>query len=458
MLLVKEIKDLRPVSFSVLISTLVAAWLLSLSLGMTMVGAKASGTEAGEQFSAMGGLQIALTCLAVLMCLPSVVRVAIRRDSRRIALWQVIGANPRSARARYIGIATVSALVGCLAGGVGACGSWPAFGDFIERTGLLALPGLSEPLTVWAWTFGPGAAFVVLVIAMLLGTRSMKKVEPIEAVMSVPEQNPSRGIFRLLLSALIVIGMIAGYIGIAATSPVQDMEQLGGLISSYWGIGLGLLIAYGLSDRLIVQPVVSFIGLIIPLNFLDSWVLAKTSARRRAILSTSVITPLVITAASVGCIFGMVNQAKNIMLASGASESDLQVSPTSQIILVFGAPVIIAAFSGVIAVYLTNEWRRHDVALLQTLGATVDSIRWSAVFECFIYFVSAVVISMLILGVNALAIGSAFGQGPVPGAGPVWVGNETFFLLISGFSLLALSIVIPTFRETKTLNMTAIVR
>lgn len=117
MLLFKEIKDLRPVSFSVLISTLVAAWLLSLSLGMTIVGAKASDTDAGEQFSAMGGLQIALTCLAVLMCLPSVVRVAIRRDSRRIALWQVIGANPRSARARYVGIASISAFVGCLFGG-----------------------------------------------------------------------------------------------------------------------------------------------------------------------------------------------------------------------------------------------------------------------------------------------------------------------------------------------------
>lgn len=454
----KEIRDLKPVSVSMLILTSVASWMLSLSLGMTIVGAQASETDAGEQFSAMGGLQIALTCLAVLMCLPSVVKVAIRRDSRRIALWQVIGASPRRARFRYIGIATMSALVGAFVGGILAFLSWPTFGDIIAHTGFLMLPSLSEPLSGWAWSFGPGASFVVLVLALFLGTGKLSEVEPVAAVMDIPEQASSRGSARLLASMFILSGLLVGYISIASTSPIDDMERLGGLLSSYWGIGLGLLLAYGISDRVVIRPVVSLIGWLLPLNFLDSWVLARTTARRRATLSTSVITPLVVAAASVGCIFGMVNQTKNIMMASGASESDLQVSPTSQIVLIFGAPVIIAAFAGVIAVYLTNEWRRHDVALLQTLGATTSSIRWSAVFECLIYFLSAVVISTMILGTNALAMGAALGNGPVPGAGPVWVGNETYFLLIGGFSLLAISIVLPTLQETKTLNMTAIAR
>lgn len=452
----KEIRDLKPVSMAVLLLTLVSSWMLSLSLGIIVVGAQASETESGEQFAAMGGLQIALTCLAVLMCLPSVVKVAIRRDSRRIALWQVIGASSQSARSRYIGIATISSLAGSLMGSVLAFLSWPALGRIIDRTGFLVLPALSEPLTVWAWTFGPGIAFVVLFLALILGTRQLKKVEPVEAVMDTPERAPSRSIVRLIISGLIITGIIIGYIGIASASPIDDMERLGGLLSSYWGAGLGLLLAYGLSDRVIVKPVVTLIGRLLPLNGLDSWVLARTSARRRATLSTSVVTPLVVAAASVGCIFGMINQTENIMFVSGANESDLQVSPTSQIILIFGAPVIIAAFSGVIAVSLTNEWRRHDVALLQTLGATAASIRWSSVFECIIYFLSAAVISSIILGFNALAIGVAFGQGPVPDASPVWIGNETYFLLIAGFSLLAVSIVIPTFKESRKLNITAI--
>ena len=59
----KEIRDLKPVSMAVLLLTLVSSWMLSLSLGIIIVGAQASETESGEQFAAMGGLQIALTCL-----------------------------------------------------------------------------------------------------------------------------------------------------------------------------------------------------------------------------------------------------------------------------------------------------------------------------------------------------------------------------------------------------------
>ncbi|MEJ4113137.1 ABC transporter permease [Corynebacterium kroppenstedtii] len=454
----KEIRDLKPVSISVSVLTLVASWLLTLSLGMTIVGARASETDAGEQFSSLGGMQIALTCMSVLMCLPSVVKVAIRRDARRIALWQVVGASPRGARARYIGIATFSAVAGAAAGGLIAFVTWPTFGAAVKRTGLLTLPGFSEPLTVWAWIFGPASACVVLLVSLLMGTRQLKKIEPVEAVMDLPERAPSRGIVRLIFSVLIISGIAAGYVAIGATSPPDNMETLGGLLSAYWGTALGLLVAYGVSDRVVITPIVRVVGAIIPLNALDSWVLAKTSARRRSTLSTSVITPLVVAASSVGCIFGMVNQMRNVMVASGASEADLQVSPSSQIILIFGAPVIISAFSGVIAVYLTNEWRRHDVALLQTLGATTSAIRWSAFFECVIYLVSAVLIATMILGVNAVAMGCALNHGPVPGASPVWIGNETYWLLAAGFSLLGVSIILPTVRESRKLTMTAIVR
>lgn len=77
--------------------------------------------------------------------------------------------------------------------------SWPALGRMIDHTGFLVLPALSEPLTVWAWTFGPGIAFVVLFLALILGTRQLKKVEPVEAVMEMPEQAPSRSIVRLII-------------------------------------------------------------------------------------------------------------------------------------------------------------------------------------------------------------------------------------------------------------------
>ena len=64
-----------------------------------------------------------------------------------------------------------------------------------------------------------------------------------------------------------------GYIAIGKThpigqaQPIYDSEKLSGIVSAYWGTGLGLLLAYGLSDRIIIQPVVRLIGAILPLNF-----------------------------------------------------------------------------------------------------------------------------------------------------------------------------------------------
>lgn len=452
----KEIRDFQAAATAILVMTFITSWLLSLSLGMTIVGAQASKTEAGEQFSALGGLQIALTCLSVLLCLPSLVKIAVSRDSRHIALWQVIGASPSQARRRYIAISSFSAFLGSATGGLLAFVSWPLFGRIIQRTGLLLLPALSDPLSYWAVIFGGLVSFLVLTLSMISGTRKMKEIEPVEAVSSTPESFATKNRFRYLLSLVLVLGVIAVYIAIAATPPMTDMEQIGGLLSSYWGTALVLLLAYGISDHLLITPVVRGIGLLPLFNHLDSWFIASTSAKRRSTLSTSMITPLVVAGASVGSIFGMVNQTKNIVLSLGASESDLHVSPTSQIILIFGAPVIISAFSGLLSVYLTNEWRKHDIALLQTLGSTISTIRTAAILECFIYFVSSVLISTLIIGINSLFVGFAFSRGPVPGASPVWFGSEMYVLLIIGFSLLSSAVVIPAIAESDDLNVSSI--
>lgn len=452
----KELRDLKPMTISLWSVTLVASTILTLSLGLTILGVQATDKQTAEQFSSIGGMQISFSSLAVLLCIPSVVRLAIRRDSRRIALWQLIGASPRAARARYISLAAASSLAGAVGGGGIGYLLWPVFGRTIEKSGLLSVPGLSGSLTLWAPLGGILISFIVLLCALLLGTRALKKIEPVEAVSDTPDAPPSRSIGKVLWTLVLTTGVIAGYIGIATTQPMSDPETLGGLVAAYWGTGLGLIIAYGISDRIFIRPVVWLIGTLVPLGRFDAWALAKTSARRRSVLSTSVITPLVVASTSIGCIFGMINQTKNVLVATGSSVDDLQISPSSQIFLVFGSPVAIAAVAGILSVYLTNEWRAHDIALLQTLGVSVSALRWAAVCECIIYFLSASLISLVLLSINAIAIGWALGNGPIPGAGITWFGNETFYLLVAGFSLLTISVVIPTIAKSRTIHLNAI--
>lgn len=239
---------------------------------------------------------------------------------------------------------------------------------------------------------------------------------------------------------------------------MTNPDTLGGLISAYWGAALGLLLAYGISDKALVRPVVRLVGTLFSFSKSDSWFIAKTSACRRSIVSTSVITPLVVAAASVGSVFGMVAQTENVTVALGQSEKELQVSPPGQIILVFGLPVIIAASSAIVSVYLTSRLRNHDIALLEVLGAQPSIIRAAAVCESLIYYLSSTIIAFLILSVNAFVMGKVLAVGPVPHASPVWFGSETFLLLTASFILLSISIIVPTMRSSSELNVTTLTR
>lgn len=242
----------------------------------------------------------------------------------------------------------------------------------------------------------------------------MSKIDPVQAVAEIPEQRGKTGFLRLLVSIAIVGGIAIGYIAIANTSPVSTPDTLSGLISAYWGAALGLLLAYGISDKVLVRPVVRLVGALFSFTKSDLWFIAKTSACRRSIVSTSVITPLVVAASSVGSVFGMVAQIKNVSVALGQSEADLQVSPPGQIILVFGLPVIIAASSAIVSVYLTSCLRNYDIALLEVLGSRPSTIRAAAVCESLIYYLSSTVIAFLILAVNAFVMGKVLAAGPVP--------------------------------------------
>lgn len=444
---------------SIVIVTAVSSWILTLSLGLTIVGAQASGTESGELFAAIGSMQIALTCLSVILCAPSVVRLAIRQDSRRVALWQVIGASPRQARWRYVLLASLSSLVGSLLGALLGYISWRAFTDLVKRTGFLLTPELeSNSINIGALVSGPLSAFGVVLLATLFGSAAMSKIDPIQAVAETPEQHGKTGVLRLFLSIAVVAGISAGYIAIANTSPVTNPDTLGGLISAYWGAALGLLLAYGISDKALVRPVVRLVGALFSFMKSDSWFIAKTSACRRSIVSTSMITPLVVAASSVGSVFGMVAQTKDVSVALGQSEGEIQVSPPGQIILIFGLPVIIALSSAIVSVYLTSRLRNHDITLLEVLGAQPSTIRTAALFESLIYYFSATVIAFLILSVNAFVMGRVLAAGPVPHASPVWFGSETFLLLTASFILLTISITIPTMRSSSELNVTTLTR
>ncbi|WP_216426552.1 FtsX-like permease family protein [Arcanobacterium phocae] len=456
--MLKEIRDFIPMFVATLSISSISCCLITLSLGTTIAGAQLPTGPAAEQFSVLGGFQMALTIMAILFCVPTIIRLAVEEDSRRIALWQVIGASPTTARLRYVTLACLAAIIGCVLGSVLAMSLWDFYIVLIQKTGLLPADSGYIHQSIWAIVFAPITSLLTVVLPLVLTTRSLLKLDPVIAV-NGPLANPAeRQWVRYLFSFLVTGGMIASYIAISKVPITTSSEILSGLISAYWGIGLGLLLAFGISSKAIVKSTITFIGLFRPFNIFESWMIAFTSAKRRAFRSTAFITPLVLATTSVGLVFGMIAQTRNVMFAIGASEESLQVSPSSQILLIFSTPVILAAASGVLAVYLTNRSRVHDIALLQILGCKPSTITLAAFLESLIYLLVASLISTAILFINSLAMGLALSAGPVPDTQSSGIPLETYILLTAGFLLITLFTEISTLIQSRSLNMQAIVR
>lgn len=127
---------------------LVAASLLSLSLGMVIAGSQASSDDVLEEYVTLGGMQLAFTVISILAMLPPLTATAIRVDSPRIARWQLVGSTVRQSMGLYFAMLLTVATAGSALGLALAFLAWPGFARLLVRVHpppSPPCPGLSPP-------------------------------------------------------------------------------------------------------------------------------------------------------------------------------------------------------------------------------------------------------------------------------------------------------------------------
>ncbi|WP_281667635.1 hypothetical protein [Parascardovia denticolens] len=231
-----ELRACRRSWISLGLMVLVAASLLSLSLGMVIAGSQASSDDVLEEYVTLGGMQLAFTVISILAMLPPLTATAIRVDSPRIARWQLVGSTVRQSMGLYFAMLLTVATAGSALGLALAFLAWPGFARLLVRVHLPAIAALSRPLSSLALILGLVTTVAAVGLAGLIALGSLKKVDPIAAVREqsgfrIRRVNPA----RLVLGILLLAGLLGGYFAISRMKPMADPQVLSGLLAAYWG-------------------------------------------------------------------------------------------------------------------------------------------------------------------------------------------------------------------------------
>lgn len=411
-----ELRACRRSWISLGLMVLVAASLLSLSLGMVIAGSQASSDDVLEEYVTLGGMQLAFTVISILAMLPPLTATAIRVDSPRIARWQLVGSTVRQSMGLYFAMLLTVATAGSALGLALAFLAWPGFARLLVRVHPPAIAALSRPLSSLALILGLVTTVAAVGLAGLIALGFLKKVDPIAAVREqsgfrIRRVNPA----RLVLGILLLAGLLGGYFAISRMKPMADPQVLSGLLAAYWREGMGLIVVNLLLSPLLAPLFVHLVSAFLPSRFSPSAFLTKCSARFRVRSTTVLVAPVAVDGI-IGSIMGMARQIRQISSAQGIPSSDIQISPSGQILLEFVSPLILATVATYCAIAVTGRQRSIGVALLRLEGMPIRCLVRSSIIEALVYSLGSTLLCQSALATNAFLMGEALSLGPIPSA------------------------------------------
>lgn len=415
----------------------VATCLLGLSFGIIVAGARSTG-DPSEEYTVLGGMQIAFIVLAVMVMLPLLTSAAVQIDASRIAGWQLVGASLRQSSLIYylmlVGISVLGSVIGTFLAFV----LWPIYVHCLLATGLPDISQLHQQLSKTSMIIDILSSLGLMALTAWWCTRSVSKLDVIQAVRSRNLSSHLRGWKRPLAALLVLAGVVAGYIGLSSMKPVQNPKQIDGLLAAYWGEALGLFVVVAFAGAYITPFVVRIISALLPARISGSAFLAQGLSRSVAKTSEAVVMPMAVSAGVVGSIMGMVHQITQVSLARGVSPDAIRITPSGQILVIFSPPLILSAFTTFFVLLVNGKRRGKNISLLVIAGVGEHKILIAAIIEAAVYAISAYVICVGVLYTNAIAMGYVLGRGPIPGAGYAGIGKSSALVLLMYFIFLSL--------------------
>ena len=404
---------------ALIMSNTVLAVVMSLNIGLIVAGVRSTG-ETQEAYISLGSTALLLVVATSLVSLTLVTNFTLRLQHPVVARWQLVGMLPgQAARILRAQVLVVSTLTGVI-GAAFAWLLWYPYAHTVATSGLPTSPVLDQPI--------PAPALVIAIVSVagmslltgLMGARRAMRAELVDgASISGAFRRTRVGIVRKLLCVVASLGVGALYYAIAQVEPLQNIDEMGGMLGAYVGVGVLLSVVVALWGPYILRVLVAMLR-VLPITA-TPWFLAVREAQARPTLTGTLIMSIAIAASTTGMAGMSISKFRQVLVSMGMPDSESLSAPLSISLLLVGGTIVVACASAASVVLIVLRPRQHDAQLMETL----------------VYLILAGIIAYGTVIINDVCMTFAFARGPLPMTQLSMPAGSTLAVLCLGIGIAA---------------------
>ncbi len=420
---------------ALIMSNTVLAVVMSLNIGLIVAGVRSTG-ETQEAYISLGSTALLLVVATSLVSLTLVTNFTLRLQHPVVARWQLVGMLPgQAARILRAQVLVVSTLTGVI-GAAFAWLLWYPYAHTVATSGLPTSPALDQPI--------PAPALVIAIVSVagmslltgLMGARRAMRAELVDgASISGAFRRTRVGIVRKLLCVVASLGVGALYYAIAQVEPLQNIDEMGGMLGAYVGVGVLLSVVVALWGPYILRVLVAMLR-VLPITA-TPWFLAVREAQARPTLTGTLIMPIAIAGSTTGMAGMSISKFRQVLVSMGVPDSESLSAPLSISLLLVGGSIVVACASAASVVLIALRPRQHDAQLLYTSGATDELLTQKTLMETLVYLILAGIIAYGTVIINDVCMTFAFARGPLPMTQLSMPAGSTLAVLCLGIGIAA---------------------
>lgn len=427
-----------------IMSNTVLAVVVSLNIGFIVAGVRSTG-ETQEAYISLGSTALLLVVATSLVSLTLVTNFTLRLQHPVVARWQLVGMLPgQAARILRAQVLVVSTLTGVI-GAAFAWLLWYPYAHTVATSGLPTSPALDQPI--------PAPALVIAIVSVagmslltgLMGARRAMRAELVDgASISGAFRRTRVGIVRKLLCVVALLGVGVLYYAIAQVEQLQNIDEMGGMLGAYVGVGVLLSVVVALWGPYILRVLVAMLR-VLPITA-TPWFLAVREAQARPTLTGTLIMPIAIAGSTTGMAGMSISKFRQVLVSMGVPDSESLSAPLSISLLLVGGSIVVACASAASVVLIALRPRQHDAQLLYTSGATDELLTSGAtdelltqktLMETLVYLILAGIIAYGTVIINDVCMTFAFARGPLPMTQLSMPAGSTLAVLCLGIGIAA---------------------